>query len=337
MSSQMVSKIFLEVLRETNVPNQSLQLLAQEEWEYTTQLVDFARYNAVSGGRLPDEPQQISAQVEPVPSENDPVYVSGFRVELNHAPSGTSTSTFIPNSVAEYRGREIAAALMMKGDLQSEDHYRVRLSFGPPTAIEANRLAETELEVSPFPVTRRRLEDWGVTSETVAHADSERPVFVRQSVLDSAVAQAESAFNFETGALLLGSLVEDRRAYPDRWAVVVTEQCKVDHGVGTMTTFTFPPESFRKTRQLAELRKGGEHVVGSQHSHGWRCAECDKQCEIRNLFFSSDDVRMTQQFPVYGVYLVVGGDPERDRDRPVVEVYARKGGVITSVPYGVFA
>ncbi len=77
-------------------------------------------------------------------------------------------------------------------------------------------------------------------------------------------------------------------------------------------------------------------MIGSQHSHGWRCAECQLRCPIQNLFFSTDDERMAQQFPIYGTFLVLGGDPDRDPDRPVANLYVRQRGLMRSIAFGTF-
>ena len=74
----------------------------------------------------------------------------------------------------------------------------------------------------------------------------------------------------------------------------MTEQVEVEDGLGTLTSFTFPPEAFRRARQLADLRGRQESVLGTQHSHGWRCPECNLRCPIRNLFFSAEDERMAR-------------------------------------------
>jgi hypothetical protein len=167
-------------------------------------------------------------------------------------------------------------------------------------------------------------------------------VFVHRPIIETSIEQAIRHGNQESGTLVLGHLVEGRTNGPtgqtSAWAVVITEQVPVPDGQATTSSFTFPPESFRQARQLADLRTRGESVVGSEHSHGWRCHECPvaTPCEIRNLFFSAHDDRMAQQFPVYGAFLVVGGDPERDRDRPVVNCYVRIRGAMQAVPFGIF-
>ena len=79
-----------------------------------------------------------------------------------------------------------------------------------------------------------------------------------------------------------------------------------------------------------------EGVVGSQHSHGWTCPRRAGRRAASNLFFSSDDERMTHHFPVYAPFLVVGADPDRSRDRPVANLYVRLRGTIHNIPYGTF-
>jgi hypothetical protein len=184
------------------------------------------------------------------------------------------------------------------------------------------------------------LQSWGIHAETIAAADRLRPVFVARGVVTEAIAAAIRHGHDETGSLLLGLLVEDRtlRAAGCRtsWAVVVTEQVPVTDDRATTTSFTFSPEAFRQARHLAGLRARGESVVGSQHSHGWNCPACAGRRDIRNLFFSTEDQRMTHHFPVYGAFLVVGGDPDRSRDSPVMNLYVRLRGTIHAIAYGTF-
>ena len=184
------------------------------------------------------------------------------------------------------------------------------------------------------------LQSWGIGAETIAAVDRRRPVFIARGVIDDAVAAAIRHGHDETGSLLLGLLVEDQvlrhSGCRTSWALVVTEQVPVIDEQATATSFTFCPEAFRQARHLAGLRGRGESVVGSQHSHGWNCPACAGRREIRNLFFSTEDQRMTQHFPIYGAFLVVGGDPDRSRDSPVTNLYVRLRGTIHAIPYGSF-
>ena len=68
----------------------------------------------------------------------------------------------------------------------------------------------------------------------------------------------------------------------------------------------------------------------------WSCPNCAGLREVRNLFFSSDDEIMTHHFPVYAPFIVVGGDPDRGRDRPVADLFARLRGTVRSIPFGTF-
>lgn len=159
-------------------------------------------------------------------------------------------------------------------------------------------------------------------------------------IVEEAIEAAIAAGNRETGTLLLGRLIEDRALLAagaaSAWALVVTEQVDVPEGAGTTASYVYPPEAFRRARALADLRGRGELVVGSQHSHGWRCRECTLRCEIRNLFFSSYDEVMARQFPVYAAHLVVGGDPARERERPVADLFVRLQGAMRRVAFALF-
>jgi hypothetical protein len=321
------------------------ELLAQEPFEELGHLAEEARFLAASQGRLPDAPEDLTAQLLPLSNESDPPFLDGLRLHLRHRQFGQVMEIDFPSTIAGARAVELVAQLVAEGRLQEGDRYRVRLTAMPrgtrrkPLFLESDD-ASLELQEDPFPVCRRDLAAWGIESECLALADPGRPVFIHGAVVRDAVAEAIRHGNVETGKLLLGLLVEDPRLLEagkaTGWAVVVTEQVAVPEGLATASSFTYPPESFRQARQLAELRGHGEKVIGSQHSHGWRCQECDKKCEIRNLFFSTDDVGMAASFPVYAVFLVVGGHPERDRDRPVANLYVRQRGLMQAVPFGTF-
>jgi hypothetical protein len=327
------------------------ELLAQEPLTELDHLGAEARWEAVRAGRLPDDPPRLSGRMTPVFGP-DGAHVESIRIELQHADRAPDVVVMeFAASLAAPRAGELAAALTENGVLQSGDRYRSLLAAVPARPAAPGPQAEWDVEIceSPFPVASGRLADRGIDAAVVAAADCERPVFVARSVVDQSIEDAMRHGNQETGTLLIGELVADpslgasraepalnRGAAAAPWAVVVSDHVGVPDGLASNASFTFPPDSFRRARQLAELRGRAESVVGTQHSHGWRCHECMTNCEIRNLFFSSHDDRMARQFPVYAAFLVVGGDPDRDRNRPVMSCYVRRRGVMTPVPFGVF-
>jgi hypothetical protein len=342
MQIQTDHRYWIELLREP-----AGTLLLQEEFDGLDRLVAEARYEVTSQGLVPDEPEQLSARFVPLVQAPGRPSLAGLRLELAHdRRPGDVFAVDFPKEMAGTRGMELAAQLVAAGTLQEGDHYRVRLVSAPkPPAAPERRCpgsAEPEAEVfeAPFPVRQGALGDWGIGSEVLAAVDRHRPVFVARGVLECAIAEAIGHGHEETGTLLLGCLVEDDalRAAGCRtsWAVLVTEQVSVADGHGTAASFTFPPEAFRKARMLAGLRGRDESVVGSQHSHGWNCPACAGQHEIRNLFFSAEDERMTYHFPPYGTFLVVGGDPGRSRDHPVVNLYVRLRGTCHAIAHGTF-
>jgi hypothetical protein len=332
----------LEVIKE---PGE--ELLVQEPFEDLAFLGEEARYRATSRGLVANEPQQLSARLEPLYEPDAEPRVASLRLRMfNHRTSRLNLDVDFSREIVAPRGRELVAQLMTEGRLQEGDHYRVRLCAVNKSPLHGAHSAagdeeqKGELEEQPFPVVGRALDSWGISADALAQADPRRPVFVARAILEQAVAEAVGHFNVETGTLLLGQLVADdallHAGKETGWAVVVTEQVPIPDGVGTATSFTFPPEAMRAARQLAVLRNHGELVIGSQHSHGWRCRECELKCEINNLYFSADDVRMAELFPIYSVFLVVGGDPQRDRDNPVVNLYVRLDGTMQSIPFGTF-
>jgi hypothetical protein len=324
-------------------------LLLQEPVEGLDRLAAEARYEVTSQGLVPDEPEQLSVRMLPLVQAPGQPSLGGLRLELAHdGRPGESFNVDFPKEIVGTRGTELAAQLVVAGTLQDGDLYRVRLVSAPrpPAAAgDTSRRAgpgEPEAEVfeAPFPVRQQTLSDWGISPAAIAAADRHRPVFVARSVLERAIAEAIGHGHKETGTLLLGCLVADdalrASGCETSWAVVVTEQVPVDDGQATAASFTFPPEAFRSARVLAGLRNRAETVVGSQHSHGWNCPACAGRREIRNLFFSSEDERMTLHFPAYGVFLVTGGDPEQSREHPVVNLYVRLRGTSHAITYGTF-
>jgi hypothetical protein len=335
-------RYWIELLREP-----AEELLLQEPFEGLELLADEARYELVSQGLLADEPDLLATRCKPLIQAPGHPSLGGIRFEVAHASARDEVfAVDFPKEIAASRGLELASQLVSEGILQEGDSYRVRLVTAPrrsgslTTDASAHDEGAAVLCESPFPVSSLPLQSWGINAETIAAADRLRPVFVARGVVDKAIAAAIHHGHDETGSLLLGLLVEDRalRAAGCRtsWAVVVTEQVPVIDDRATTTSFTFSPEAFRQARQLAALRGRGESVVGSQHSHGWNCPACAGRREIRNLFFSTEDQLMTHHFPVYGAFLVVGGDPDRSRDSPVMNLYVRLRGTIHAIAYGTY-
>lgn len=331
-------RLLLEVVKEPTG-----EALVQEPLDELDHLAAEARYQAVSQHGWPDEPGAMRAGLTPILDGEGTVET--LRLKLEHARPGRQLELDFPKQIAGARGTELATQLIAAGALQQGDQYRVRLAAIPivhtgRSGLNGDEDEDAHVDEQPFPVRPLSLARWNIERSALETADADRPVLIHRPVLEDTVAEAVRHGNQETGKLLLGHLVEDRHLLElgknSAWAVVVTEQAAAPDGAGTPTSFTFPPESFRRARQLADLRADGESVVGSQHSHGWRCHECDKQCEIRNLFFSADDVRMAGQFPVYAVFLVAGGDPDQDKQKPVVRAYVRRQGLMKAVRYGVF-
>lgn len=303
-------------------------------------LADETRYEAAARGLLPDDPEGLSARSVPLRREGDQAGLAGLRVEMWHGsdPAAVFALDF-PSEIVATRGRVLGRALIDDGRLVEGDRYLIRLTA--EAASGSGTGLDDQAEQLPFPVVGGgTLAALGVGPGAIAQASAERPVFVSRAVLDTAIDEAARHEHQETGTLLLGLLVEDQalRAAGCRssWAVVVTAQAAVDDGRGTASSFVFPPESFRQARRLATARGRGERVVGTQHSHGWSCPNCAGLREVRNLFFSSDDEIMTHHFPVYAPFIVVGGDPDRGRDRPVADLFARLRGTVRSIPFGTF-
>jgi hypothetical protein len=335
-------QLAVEVIREPDG-----ELLAQEPWSDTGHLADELRYHAASRGLVPDEPGRLRTRLEPVFTRPGEPSLSGLRLTL-HASAAAEPAAGLEFSsqVAGSRGTELTRDLIGREVLREGDRYRVRLVAVPrpdpgATATADHHPERDAFEEDPFPVRRVELSNLGVTPEAIAGADRRRPVFIAQAVVDRAVSEAIRHGSQETGTLLLGVLAEDpalrAAGFETSWALVITESMAVEDGEGTPASFTFPPEALRRARQLAGLRGREEVVAGSQHSHGWRCLECgERRCQIRNIFFSSDDDRMARLFPIFAAFLVTGGDPERDPDRPVVSLFARLGGVMEAIPFGAF-
>ncbi len=65
------------------------ELLAQESLDELGFLADEARYLAVSGGRFPDDPSQLTARLVPVSDEARPGLTGGVRAQLTQAGSAS--------------------------------------------------------------------------------------------------------------------------------------------------------------------------------------------------------------------------------------------------------
>ena len=120
------------------------------------------------------------------------------------------------------------------------------------------------------------------------------------------------------------------------WAVVVTEQVSVIDDRATATSFTFCPERFARPVIWLHCEAGASRSWAPSTRTAGTAPPVSGRREIRNLFFSTEDERMTHHFPVYAVFLVVGGDPERNRDSPVMNLYVRLRGTIHAIEYGTF-
>ena len=291
MHTVLIDRLLVEVVDESNG-----SLLAQAVFDYLSHLVDETRFAAVSRGLLPDEPPRLTVAIEAIAGAPDSPSLAGIRVVLTHDDAWRPPfARDFSKSVAASRGSELVAALIDSHVLLEGDRYRVRLTLGPraelsPQPGSNGRLPEMEIEEKPFPVQPASLSEWGIGPDVLDAADRSRPVFISGAILEHATAEAIRHGKAETGTLMIGVLAEDEKlvqaGFDTPWAVVLTEQVAVADGLATATSFTFPPESFRRARHLAQLRGRNESVMGSQHSHGWRCTECLEHCPIRNLFFS---------------------------------------------------
>jgi hypothetical protein len=332
-------RFWVELLQEP-----SNDLLVQESFEGLERLAAETRYEAVGRGFLPDEPGRMSARFAPLIQAAGQASLAGLRVEICHEQDpDRAIAVEYGDEVVASRGLELAADLVSRGVLKEGDRYLVRLVSGPkpPAAGPGDEAGSgSAVSESPFPVRAGGLDGFGIGPDVIAEAHADRPVFIARTVLDEAIADAVAHGHDEVGTLLLGVLLSDPalRAAGCRtsWAVVVTAHVPVSDGENTAASFIFPPDAFRRARHIAKLRGRGETVVGSQHSHGWNCPNCAGQREIRNIFFSSDDERMTHHFPVYAPFLVVGGDPDRSRDHPVASLFVQLLGTTRSIPYGTF-
>ncbi len=268
-------RFLVEVVREP-----SGELLAQEPLGELGFLADEARFQAVSKRRLPDEPQLLEASLEPIRPAGGGPRLEGIRVTLRHRdPARAPFILDVPSRFVRGRGSELAARLVEEGVLKEGDHYRARLAAAPAAPASLSALfgdsSSGEVVEESYPVVEGDLAALGIGPEALAASDRTRPVFVARSILETAKDAAVRDGDRETGSLLLGLLVEDRRkepgSEPPGLAVVFTERVAAADGQASAASFTFSPDTFRAARHLAEARcalcaghdRRGYSVVGT--------------------------------------------------------------------------
>src|SRR4051794_32968044 len=114
-------QLLVEVVREP-----SGELLAQAGLDDLTHLVEEARYEAVSRGILPDEPQRLAARIEPIRGPSGSPCLEKVQVALWHDRAAQDVSFHeFPNAIARGLGLEQVTDLINAGILSEGDTYRV--------------------------------------------------------------------------------------------------------------------------------------------------------------------------------------------------------------------
>ena len=127
MSLRSDHRYWIELLREP-----AGELMVQEPLEGLELLAAEARYELVSHGLLPDEPDRLATRCKPLIQAPGHPSLGGIRFEVAHASSQDEVFAIdFPKEIAASRGLELASRLVSEGILQEGDSYRVRLVSAP--------------------------------------------------------------------------------------------------------------------------------------------------------------------------------------------------------------
>ncbi len=278
------------------------ELLAQGDFAHA---IEAASLDAVRRGLDAHyDPPLGTALIEPRFSESphgsgSPRTV-GFEVVLPLQHGGLHRLAF-ESSYFQSRARRFGAELTRSGQLSEDIRIYYQL-----TACPIDLEPEPQVSLPPAPAARFTIEpaSAAITIHDLPRGslgpgepwDNPRtedlPVVISRRVVEDAVLEARSNPDREIGGILLGRLSrdpDDRELYLHVTGLVPAQATEA-----TVTSVTFTSATWAQARQVIDLRREGEIVVGWMHSHPFRfCAECPipapPECIAKILFYSRDD------------------------------------------------
>ncbi len=293
---------------------------------------------AVLADTLPGDADGLRIEVEPVWLE-EPV-VEAIDVRLVSASDGALLHEQRCTS-----GRWVRRAQRIALRLRDESVLSTEESAWVHVLGERNGASATlPLPVlAPPRITDQTLGDLGVVEPGEGELCPDRPVLVNERMLDEILRHTEEAGAREIGGATLGKMVRLPEPLPGTTTPVVTvltASLPDPRHVGELGRFTFDPEALHEAAQIAALRGMGEGVLTVSHSHGWGkdCGRCNRSdtCALpQATHVSLSDYQVLESlFPSKATLMPIAGRKlGAAGDRPVLEIHAWRGGVMTSIPW----
>jgi len=259
------------------------------DWQPAVEAMSLALMRAGAEQPLADGADLL---IEPVWDEvrGEP-HVSGVRVR-HHAASVTVSRKYFRMLVKDLGAQLVTEEKVADGTKFTWELCAYRentpvLPAPPPFGIKSLPVA------LPFVVAD--FAEWRARSTPDGEDTAENfPVFIEPQVLEDARACTLAQTGTETGGILIGHLLRDRATRDvGLW---ITAQVPAAHTEATSAKLTFTPDSWVAVRSAVDLRRRGELMLGTWHSHpavAW-CAKCpperQRECGLRLPFFSEDDI-----------------------------------------------
>jgi hypothetical protein len=268
--------------------------------------LEWVRFEGIRAGRLPPVGGAVDGSVEPIwDGQAGPPYVTAFRTVVRADEDGARE---IPTTYVQSLVRQVAAELVEQGLLQAGDTFRwamrafPMLAAPPPVPSEPDPFDVEPVE-QPIPLDDVPLDAFleGALAVDADETPDAVPVFVPQSVLDEAAAQAREAADVETGGVMVGKLHRDSdppAGVAPKLFVEVTAQVPALHTRSASTKLTFTGDTWAAVAAAIALRRQNEILLGWWHLHPDFCrlrdcpVERRANCIASQPFLSAEDLHL---------------------------------------------
>jgi hypothetical protein len=311
----------------SGVPLSSVDVTAE-----LSDLLDEACVGGVLAETLPEQPDAIHAEIEPVFARE--ALVERIRVRLRTGENGCSAEHAVEFAGGRWNRtrHQRVQQLREEGSLGKDEspfHALVALPASGDSAIEPPLLQ------SP-PIVDGTLEQFGVRSLGTGELTPDRPILINARLETDCIAACLAAGARETGAAVLGVLARLPRPLPNTSTCIVTllTTCIEDpRHTGEVNEWHISPDALAASAQIAELRGLGESVLTVVHSHGWstECGKCNENaaCPLAEctLVSHSDYQVLETLFPGKSTVMpIVGRKLGAPGKQPVLAMHAWRGG-----------
>jgi hypothetical protein len=308
-----------------------IPLSSEDATGHVLELMDEAFVGGILADALPQRPERLHVQVEPMFSRES--IVDRIEMRLDARCNG---------SAAEYRARlsggrwsrtwyQRLLQLREEGTLAKDESAYQALTALPAKGPQA----EPPLIQAP-PIIDGTLEQFGVVDLGTGELVPDRPILINQRLETDSVAACLAGGGRETGAAALGVLLRLPEPLPGTSTRIVTllTTCIEDRRhSGQVNEWSISPDALAESAQIADLRGFGETVITVIHSHGWssECGKCNENanCPLAECTHVSlmDYQVLETLFPGRATVMpIVGRKLGAEGQQPVLAIHAWRGG-----------